>query len=126
MSTFTCYGRKFVFGTEFNLSPENALEFSGNKKKTRFENHTSEQKKELKEGEEGDKSFQKFLEKVGSCKSLEDVLKPEVTNNSLPSEELSLNSIIHEFFSGGNHSNSQPIPDDRLPSKKRKHVEMLN
>lgn len=85
-----------------------------------------EEIEKLNEGEEGDKSLQNLLYITGSYKSIEDVLKPEVSDNSLPSEELSLNSIIHEFFSGGNHSNSQPIPDDRLPSKKRKHVEMLN
>jgi hypothetical protein len=82
----------------------------------------------LKKGEEGDISFQKFLGNVVSCESTKDVLHPKisVSDNSLTSEEPSINSIIHEFFSGENHSNSQSIPDDRLTSKKRKFVEIVN
>jgi hypothetical protein len=109
-----------VRGQLFSIAATFIPRYSVNKKRSH------EEKEMLKEGEDGCKSLEKLLLYTSSNENIEGVLKPKVSDNPLPPKELSINSIIDEFFSGENHSNSQSIPDDRLPSKKRKFVEIVN
>jgi len=92
----------------------------------KYNDPSDEEKKKLKEGEDGCKSFDIFMNHVGSRKSFKEVLglNEENSNDAQPSMPIHL--LVSNFFSGENHSNSQSIPDDRLPSKKRKFVEILN